>query len=275
MSKIPVRVTSFKEYHISILSVQDKYCTYTSQDEITNQVCNYVKLLKPYYHDVCERVFLARSAYSISKNIMYKIDYVTEHKNNILCEEIVNDIKNACIITSEEINVNLIRYMIYHSFELLADFLKTIDSKLPSFADYWEYAWSIIKNDIDIAFSASVRDKEIVYKINLPYKSQEKVIWHRWVNISINKNVDPEEIKCVNTGSNQDISKISQHLDISRLKIRDNKCQLCFTIKKETPEAYNNNNVMSVDKGLNNFLAYHFERFDGVSIHIDHCINNE
>ncbi len=124
MSKIPQRITSFKEYQMTVLSVQDKFRTYTSQDEIIKQVCTYVELLKPYYHDVCERVLLARSAYSISKNIMYKIDYVTEHKNNILCEEIVNDIKNACIITSEEINVNLIRYMIYHSFELLADFFE-------------------------------------------------------------------------------------------------------------------------------------------------------
>ena len=57
MSKIPQRITSFKEYQMTVLSVQDKFRTYTSQDEIIKQVCAYVELLKPYYHDVCERVF--------------------------------------------------------------------------------------------------------------------------------------------------------------------------------------------------------------------------
>lgn len=92
--------------------------------------------------------------------------------------------------------------------------------------------------------------------------------------LSIYKNVDPEEIKCVNTGSNQDISKVSQHLDISRLRIKDSICQLCFTVKKETPERNKNNVIMSIDRGLNNFLAYHCESIDGVRTQIDHCISS-
>ena len=275
MSKIPVRVTSYKDYHLTILSVQDKFHKYNSDEKIKNLLCQYVELLEPYYQDVCERVFLARSAISSCKS-SYRVDFENDNKNMKLIEELVKDVIATCNKKNDDININLLRFMIDHAVNLIIDYLKRYNcAGYPTFIDFWDYAWGEIRNNIDIAFSASVRDKEIVYKINLPYKSQEKVIWHRWVNISINKNVDPEEIKCVNTGSNQDISKISQHLDISRLKIRDNKCQLCFTIKKETPEAYNNNNVMSVDKGLNNFLAYHFERFDGVSIHIDHCINNE
>ena len=275
MSKIPVRVTSYKDYHLTILSVQDKFHTYNSDEKIKNLLCQYVELLEPYYQDVCERVFLARSAISSCKS-SYRVNFENDNKNMMLIEELVKDVSATCNKKNDDININLLRFMIDHAVNLIIDYLKRYNcAGYPTFIDFWDYAWGEIRNNIDIAFSAAGTDKGVTYKINIPYKSQDKVIWHRWVNISINKIVDPEEIKCVNTGSNQDISKVSQHLDISRLKIRDNKCQLCFTIKKETPEAYNNNHVMSVDKGLNNFLAYHFESFDGVSIHIDHCINNE
>ena len=275
MSKIPVRVISYKDYHLTILSVQDKFHTYNSDEKIKNLLCQYVELLEPYYQDVCERVFLARSAISSCKS-SYRVNFENDNKNMMLIEELVKDVSATCNKKNDDININLLRFMIDHAVNLIIDYLKRYNcAGYPTFIDFWDYAWGEIRNNIDIAFSAAGTDKGVTYKINIPYKSQDKVIWHRWVNISINKIVDPEEIKCVNTGSNQDISKVSQHLDISRLKIRDNKCQLCFTIKKETPEAYNNNHVMSVDKGLNNFLAYHFESFDGVSIHIDHCINNE
>ena len=111
MSKIPQRVTSFKEYHISILSVQDKFHTYTSQVEITNQVCDYVELLKPYYCDICERVFLARSALRYPVNNGYKDDYKAESENNRLLGELVDDIKKSYFDKDEEINVTLLRYM--------------------------------------------------------------------------------------------------------------------------------------------------------------------
>ena len=276
MSKIPQRVTSFKEYHISILSVQDKFHTYTSQVEITNQVCDYVELLKPYYCDICERVFLARSALRYPVNNGYKDDYKAESENNRLLGELVDDIKKSYFDKDEEINVTLLRYMVYHVFDLLVNFSKEEKNKYPSFAGYWEFVWSNIKIDVDIAFSAAKTDEGVTYKINIPYKNKniDKVIWHRWVKVSINKHMDPIDIKCLNTGNDQDVTKVSQHLDTSRLRINDNKIQLCFTVKRETPEAYNNNNVMSVDKGLNNFLAYHFESIDGVRTQIDHCINS-
>lgn len=274
MSKIPQRITSFKEYQMTVLSVQDKFCTYTSQSEITNQVCNYVKLLKPYYYDICERVYLARSALRYPDKNGYKDDFAKDNENNSLLKSLVEEIKKAYSDKFEEINNNLIRYMVYHVFKLLVDYLHTVVNQIPSFADYWEYCWNIIRNNVDIAFSAVKIDKEVMYKINMPYKSNGKMIWSRWVKVSVNKYMDPIDIKCLNTGNDQDVTKVSQHLDTSRLKINDNKIQLLFTVKRETPEAYKNNIVMSIDKGLNHFLAYHCESIDGVRTEIDHCISS-
>lgn len=274
MSKIPVRVTSYKDYHLTILSVQDKFHTYNSDEKIKNLLCQYVELLEPYYQDVCERVFLARSAISSCKS-SYRVDFENDNKNMKLIEELVKDMIASCNKKNDDININLLRFMIDHAVNLIIDFLKHINcAGYPTLIHFWDYAWGEIRNNIDIAFSAAKTDEGVTYKINLPYKSQDKVIWHRWVKLSIYKNVDPEEIKCVNTGSNQDISKVSQHLDISRLRIKDSICQLCFTVKKETPERNKNNVIMSIDRGLNNFLAYHCESIDGVRTQIDHCISS-
>ena len=276
MSKIPVRVTSYKDYHLTILSVQDKFHTYNSDEKIKYLLCQYVELLEPYYQDVCERVFLARSALRYPVNNGYKDDYEAESENNRLLGELVDDIKKSYFDKDEEINVTLLRYMVYHVFDLLVNFSKKEKNKYPSFADYWEFAWSNIKIDVDIAFSAAKTDEGVTYKINIPYKNKniDKVIWHRWVKVSINKHMDPIDIKCLNTGNDQDVTKVSQHLDTSRLKINDNKIQLLFTVKRETPEAYKNNIVMSIDKGLNHFLAYHCESIDGERTQIDHCISS-
>ena len=274
MTKIPVRVTSYKDYYLTILSVQDKFHTYNSDEKIENLLCQYVELLEPYYQDVCERVFLARSAICSCKS-GYRVDFENDNKNMKLIEELVKDMIASCNKKNDDININLLRFMIDHAVNLIIDFLKHINcAGYPTLIHFWDYAWGEIRNNIDIAFSAAKTDEGVTYKINLPYKSQDKVIWHRWVKLSIYKNVDPEEIKCVNTGSNQDISKVSQHLDISRLRIKDNICQLCFTVKKETPERNKNNVIMSIDRGLNNFLAYHCESIDGVRTQIDHCISS-
>ena len=260
---------------MTVLSVQDKFRTYTSQDEIIKQVCAYVELLKPYYHDVCERVFLARSALRYPVNNGYKDDYEAESENNSLLGELVDDIKKSYFDKDEEINVTLLRYMVYHVFDLLVNFSKEEKNKYPSFDDYWEYAWTKIKNNIDIAFSASNTDKGVTYKINLPYKSNGKMIWSRWVKVSVNKYMDPTEIKCINTGKDQVVTSMSQHLEVSRLRMFNNKIELFFEVKKETPEQYKSQVIMSIDKGLNHFLAYHVESYDGVNIKITHCCNKE
>ena len=109
----------------------------------------------------------------------------------------------------------------------------------------------------------------------MPYKSLDKVIWHRWVVVKLENMIDPNALKCINTGKNQDITKVIQHLEISRLRIKENKCQLCFKVKKETPERNKNNVIMSIDKGFNHFLAYHVESYNGASKVIDHCANKE
>ena len=227
MSKIPVRVTSYKDYHLTILSVQDKFHTYNSDEKIKNLLYQYVELLEPYYQDVCERVFLARSALRYPVNNGYKDDYKAESENNRLLGELVDDIKKSYFDKDEEINVTLLRYMVYHVFDLLVNFSKEEKNKYPSFAGYWEFVWSNIKIDVDIAFSAAKTDEGVTYKINIPYKNKniDKVIWHRWVKVSINKHMDPIDIKCLNTGNDQDVTKVSQHLDTSRLRINDNKIQ--------------------------------------------------
>ena len=99
------------------------------------------------------------------------------------------------------------------------------------------------------------------------------MIWHRWVVVTLENVIDPNVLKCINTGKDQNITKVSQHLEISRLRIKENKCQLCFTVKKETPERNKNNVIMSIDKGFNHFLAYHVESYNGASKVIDHCAN--
>jgi len=274
MSIIPKRIISYKEHRITILSIQDKFGTYTSYVDIWNQFQKYIDIMKPYYHDVCESAFLARTAYSFKSVSDYNNDYAQDNENVKLICEMVNDTQNTYNEDGKEINVNLLRHMVNHAFELLVDFLKTIDSKYPSFADFWKYAWTKIITDIDIAFSASNTDQGVTYKINIPYKSQEKVIWRKWSTVKINKNLDPEDIRCINTGRDQSIDRISQHLETSRLRIIDNKIQIIIYVKRETPEAYKNNMVMSIDKGLNHFLAYHCESIDGVRTQIDHCISS-
>ena len=159
---------------MTVLSVQDKFRTYTSQDEIIKQVCAYVELLKPYYHDVCERVFLARSALRYPVNNGYKDDYEAESENNRLLGELVDDIKKSYFDKDEEINVTLLRYMVYHVFDLLVNFSKEEKNKYPSFAGYWEFVWSNIKIDVDIAFSAAKTDEGVTYKINIPYKNKKQ-----------------------------------------------------------------------------------------------------
>ena len=231
--------------------------------------------MKPYYHDVCESAFLARTAYSFKSVSDYNNDYAQDNENVKLIGEMVNDTQKTFNEDGKEINVNLLRYMINHAFELLVDFLKEEKNKYPSFADYWEFAWSNIKIDVDIAFSAAKTDEGVTYKINLPYKSQNKVIWRKWSTIKINKYLDPEDIRCINTGKDQSIDRISQHLETSRLRIIDNKIQIIIYVKRETPEAYKNNIVMSIDKGFNHFLAYHVESYNGASKVIDHCANKE
>ena len=275
MSKIPQRITSFKERQASVLSVNDKYKTYTSYADILNQFQKYIDIIKPYYYDVCERAFLARTAYSFKRISDYNYDYAQDNENVKLIGEMVNDTQNKYNEDGKEINVNLLRYMINHAFELLVDFLKTIDSKYPSFVDYWKYAWAEIENDIDIAFSAAKTDEGVTYKINLPYKSQNKVIWRKWSTIKINKYLDPEDIKCINTSSDQSIDKVSQHLEVARLRIIDNRIKLYFKVKKETPEQYTTQVIMSIDRGLNTFLTYHVEDYDGGDIPITHCCNKE
>ena len=260
---------------MTVVSVQDKFRTYTSQDEIIKQVCAYVELLKPYYYDICERVYLARSALRYPVKNGYKDDYEAESENNSLLGELVDDIKKSYFDKDEEINVTLLRYMVYHVFDLLVNFSKEEKNKYPSFDDYWEYACTKIKNDIDIAFSASNTDKGVTYKINLPYKSNGKMIWSRWVKVSVNKYMDPNEIKCINTGKDQVVTSMSQHLEVSRLRMFNNKIELFFEVKKETPEQYKSQVIMSIDKGLNHFLAYHVESYDGVNIKITHCCNKE
>ena len=191
MSIIPKRIISYKEHRITILSIQDKFGTYTSYVDIWNQFQKYIDIMKPYYHDVCESAFLARTAYSFKSVSDYNNDYAQDNENVKLICEMVNDTQNTYNENGKEINVNLLRHMVNHAFELLVDFLKTIDSKYPSFADFWKYAWTKIKTDIDIAFSASNTDKGVTYKINIPYKSQEKVIWRKWSTVKINKNLEP------------------------------------------------------------------------------------
>ena len=233
------------------------------------------KLFKPYYYDICERVYLARSVLRYPDKNGYKDDYAKDNENNSLLKGLVEEIKKAYSDKFEEINNNLIRSMVYHVFDLLIDFLKEEKNKYPSFDDYWEYAWTKIKNNIDIAFSASNTDKGVTYKINLPYKSNGKMIWSRWVKVSVNKYMDPNEIKCINTGKDQVVTSMSQHLEVSRLRIFNNKIELFFEVKKETPEQYKSQVIMSIDKGLNHFLAYHVESYDGVNIKITHCCNKE
>ena len=101
------------------------------------------------------------------------------------------------------------------------------------------------------------------------------MIWHRWVVVTLENVIDPNVLKCINTGKDQNITKVSQHLEISRLRIKENKCQLCFKVKKEIPERNKNNVIMSIDKGFNHFLAYHVESYNGASKVIDHCANKE
>ena len=67
MSKIPQRITSFKEYQMTVLSVTDHFHQYTSYDEIIDQFQKYIDIMKPYYYDVCECAFLARTAYSFKR----------------------------------------------------------------------------------------------------------------------------------------------------------------------------------------------------------------
>ena len=275
MSKIPVRVTSFKDHCLTILSVQDKYNNYTLSCEIIELFNKYTEIMKPYYHDVCERVFLARSAIHLSPKNGYRTDFADTAAYMKLVNDIVNEMTASYNNDNEDININFLRYMVNHIFKIIIDFLGVSENRFPTFASFWNYAWRLVKSDIDIAFSATVRDREIVYKINLPYKSQDKVIWHRWVVVKLEKTIDPNALKCINTGKNQDITKVSQHLEISRLRIKENKCQLCFTVKKETPERNKNNVIMSIDKGFNHFLAYHVESYNGASKVIDHCANNQ
>ena len=260
---------------MTVLSVTDHFHQYTSYDEIIDQFQKYIDIMKPYYYDVCECAFLARTAYSFKRISNYNYDYAQDNENVKLISEMVNDTKNKYIEDDKEINVNLLRYMVNHAFELLVDFLKTIDSKYPSFADFWKYAWTKIKTDIDIAFSASNTDQGVTYKINIPYKSQEKVILRKWSTIKINKYLDPEDIKCINTSSDQSIDKVSQHLEVARLRIIDNRIKLYFKVKKETPEQYTTQVIMSIDRGLNTFLTYHVEDYDGGDIPITHCCNKE
>lgn len=184
MSKIPVRVTSYKDYHLTILSVQDKFHTYNSDEKIKNLLCQYVELLEPYYQDVCERVFLARSAISSCKS-SYRVDFENDNKNMKLIEELVKDMIASCNKKNDDININLLRFMIDHAVNLIIDFLKHINcAGYPTLIHFWDYAWGEIRNNIDIAFSAAKTDEGVTYKINLPYKSQDKVIWHRWVKLS-------------------------------------------------------------------------------------------
>ena len=275
MSKIPVRVTSFKDHCPTILSVQDKYYNYTLSCEIIELFNKYTEIMKPYYHDVCERVFLARSAIHLSPKNGYITDFSDTAANMKLVNDIVDEMTASYNNDNEDININLLRYMVNHIFKIIIDFLGVSENRFPTFASFWNYAWRLVKSDIDIAFSVTVRDKEIVYKINLPYKSLDKVIWHRWVVVKLENMIDPDALKCINTGKNQDITKVSQHLEISRLRIKENKCQLCFKVKKETPERNKNNVIMSIDKGFNHFLAYHVESYNGASKVIDHCANKE
>ena len=275
MSKIPVRVTSYKDYHLTILSVQDKFHTYSSDEKIKNLLCQYVELLEPYYQDVCERVFLARSAICSCKS-SYRVDFENDNKNLKLIEELVKDVIATCIKKNDDININLLRFMIDHAVNLIIDYLKRYNcAGYPTFIDFWDYAWGEIRNNIDIAFSASNTDKGVTYKINLPYKSNGKMIWSRWVKVSVNKYMDPSEIKCINTGKDQVVTSMSQHLEVSRLRVINNKIELFFEVKKETPEQYKSQVIMSIDKGLNHFLAYHVESYDGVNIKITHCCNKE
>ena len=82
---------------MTVVSVQDKFRTYTSKDEITNQVCNYVKLLKPYYYDICERVYLARSVLRYPDKNGYKDDYAKDNENNSLLKGLVEEIKKPIL----------------------------------------------------------------------------------------------------------------------------------------------------------------------------------
>ena len=128
MSKIPVRVTSYKDYHLTILSVQDKFHTYNSDEKIKNLLCQYVELLEPYYQDVCERVFLARSAIS-SCNSSYRVDFDSNNKNMKLIEELVKDVIATCNKKNDDININLFRFMIDHAVNLIIDYLRAIPRK--------------------------------------------------------------------------------------------------------------------------------------------------
>ncbi len=273
MSIIPKRIISYKEHRITILSIQDKFGTYTSYNEIAKQINKYIDLMEPYYQDVCERVFLARSAIHLFPQNGYITDFADTAANMKLVNDIVDEMTASYSNDNEDININLLRYIVNHIFKIIIDFLGVSENRFPTFASFWNYAWSLVKSDIDIAFSATVRDREVVYKINLPYKSQDKVIWHRWVVVTLENVIDPNVLKCINTGKDQNITKVSQHLEISRLRIKENKCQLCFKVKKETPERNKNNVIMSIDKGFNHFLAYHVESYNGASKVIDHCAN--
>ena len=97
---------------MTVLSVTDHFHQYTSYDEIIDQFQKYIDIIKPYYYDVCERAFLARTAYSFKRISNYNYDYAQDNENVKLIGEMVNDTQNKYIEDDKEINVNLL--MLYN-----------------------------------------------------------------------------------------------------------------------------------------------------------------
>ena len=156
-------------------------------------------------------------------------------------------------------NITLVRFAVNHVVEILKQY-RNKTKKCFNIDDFLNYVKATCLKEVDIVLSIKKVDGKNVYRVNLGrFSSDDKIVkncyWF-WIELKINKDIDEESVKAMNTHKGQDMDRPSQHKESSRLVFSDDgTIKIVIKMKKEEPIAYPHGGIMAIDVGLNRFLT--------------------
>lgn len=157
------------------------------------------------------------------------------------------------------VNITLVRFAVNHVVEILKQY-RNKTKKCFNIDDFLNYVKATCLKEVDIVLSIKNVDGKNVYRVNLGrFSSNDKIAkncyWF-WIELKLNKDIDEESVKAMNTHKGQDMDRPSQHKESSRLVLSDDgTIKIVIKMKKEEPIAYPHGGIMAIDVGLNRFLT--------------------
>ena len=248
MSKLPKRTAHFDLIERKIIAT----------DGIRHAIKEYKDVMFLVYRDISTTIagdkqtiskILSNEAQTLSDRIQ-KCDYI---------EALAQDYSRT-----HRINVVIVRLAIKHIFDLLQNYSKCIDGFVID--DFLHCIKEHLMREIDVAISIkSDNGTNTSYRINLGRikgceKNIDSCVWY-WQTIQVDRDIDADSIRSINTFRGQDVSRPSQHRETSRLIVDDDgTMKIEIKMKKELPIANPNGGIIAIDVGLNRFLTmFHYD----------------